>query len=822
MGNPGHEETRFHMASPLKTAMLTLLIVSSLVQAQDKIDLALQNLNDKNSVVRCQAVEALAQSASTDDRVIEALRSALADADHGVRGAAALALYQLGPEALKKANLLEHMGYDPIGASEAVAILEKAWATVNAEYPMFGLRENLDWDQLRSRYLAEAKTAKSAQEAGIIVAQMFRHLQDAHLWVKLKGKSIPVFKTEAQLNVNKNTRIYEDESLLGRIQPLGRHLMWAKTKDNIGWIMFPRWNGADLPDRFDEVMEQMRDTRGLIVDVRWNGGGDAELSKHIAARFVDRTRVYSHYQVRSGPNRTDLTKKIEQTLSPRGPWRYDRPVILLMGQGCVSACESFCAMMAVCPNVTTMGDHSRGSTGFHAPFKLGSEIEIYVPQWLVTLPNGQVVEGRGVLPDAPFAPKADSFTDRRDELLSLVLARLRQETLPAASIAGPTLQALREKETAEKGYQPRVVSVTPSQGAGQVAPDTELRIRFDRPMQPSMLQLAWQEGGFHECGQIRYDETTHEFTLPIHLAAGSQQRIVINPKDESDAVKGFQSVHGTPAEPLAWIFSTEHGEQTHASAEDGSVTSGKTRSVVDQFNKTRDSMWAFVQTITTQEYGEHGPQGYQSLRTYTTRFTFNGDRVFCADVGEKTGMPLVVFCEGHLNHISGYYQKTRDTEDIVFCLDADITDRKVVVADPFKAQDVDATIQQRALQCTGQELVDGTPCDTICTPKNGLALSERQWWIDQQSHLLTKMATLQADGIKVISWFAYTNINETLHFMAYMPDVSYPWVCANKKMAEPLEAGHHRFVEIQDSTAGPTVAQWGRQGPQDRESIGLK
>ncbi|MCF7972963.1 MAG: HEAT repeat domain-containing protein [Phycisphaerae bacterium] len=788
-----------------RTVMLTILMLSSLVQARDSIDQTLQKLKDKDSTIRCQAAETLGQSASADGLMVEALRGALADADHDVRGAAALALYRLGPDALKKANLLEHMGYDPIESSDAAAILEKAWSTVNAEYPMFGLREGLDWNALRSRYLEQAREAKSVQETGIIVAQMFRPLRDAHLWVKLKGKPIPVFKVEARLNVNRDTKIYG--GLLGRIEPVGRDLMWAKTKDNIGWIMFPRWDGADLPDRFDEVMEQMRDTRGLIVDVRWNGGGDAELSKYIAARFLDRTRAYSFYQYRNGPDRSDLTKKIEQTISPRGPWRYDRPVILLMGQGCISACESFCAMMAACPNVTTMGDRTRGATGFPVPFRLGHEIEIHVPQWLVTLPDGQVVDGRGVLPEVPFVPKADSFTDNRDELLSLVLTRLRKEPLPAAPMAGPTPQAVRDSEKAEKSCAPKVVSVEPGEGSRDVTPDTELHIRFDRPMLPSMLQLTWQSGGFHECDQIRYDETKYEFTLPIHLAAGCQHRLVINPPSEPGTVKGFQSVHRTPAEPMTWTFSTQNSEPTQKTAQDAS-DAGKTRSVVQQFNKTRNSMWAFVQTVDTQEYGQPGPRGYQSLRTYTTRFTFNGDREVCADVGEKTGTALVVFNEGHLNHISGCYQKTVGSEDIVFCLDSDITDRRIVIADPFKSQDPDvkATIEQLGLQYAGQAVMNGRPCDILCAPGT-------QWCIDRQSHLLEKMVTSQGDGVKCTSRFAYTHINEPLHFMAYMPDVSYQWVCAHKKMADPLESSDSgRAIEVSDGTRGHVHATWGREG----------
>ncbi|MFC1794211.1 S41 family peptidase [Planctomycetota bacterium] len=815
----------------VKILILTVLIFSSLAGAQDRTGLALKRLSNKDAEIRFKAAEELGQIAPKQDQVIEALRIALSDKDYGVRGAAARALYRIGPVALEKADLMRHTGYDPIESRAAVAILENAWNIINAEYPMFVFRDQMDWDALREKYRAEAEKAKSYQEVGIIVAQMSRHLRDGHVWVKLKGKSFPVFKVLAELNVNKNTKIYE--WFLGRIQPVGRGLMWAKTKNNIGWIMFTRWDGADLPDRFDDVMEQMRDTRGLIVDVRWNGGGDSELSKYIAARFADTTRVYGCYRYRNGPNRTDLTGKIEQTVSPRGPWRYDRPVILLMGQGCISACESFCAMMAACPNVTTMGDHTRGSTGFPVQFKLGGGIEIHVPQWIAYLPDGQVIDGHGVIPDVPFVSKPDSFTGDRDELLSMALERLRKELLPAKAIEGPTIQAVREREKVDRSYKPKVVSVEPSEGTLNVATDTELRVRFDKPMYPSTLQIEWKDGGFHECGQIRYDETKYEFTIPVHLEAGCQHRIVINPDPEPGIQKGFQSIYQTGAESLTWAFSTLDRTQKKSdkklSANEQHSDTNKTRSVVERFNKKRKAMWAFVETIKTQEYGRPGHHGYQSLRTYTTRFALNGEREFCADIGEMTGMPLFVFSEGNMNHIGGYYRKNPDVEEIVFCHYEEIIDRNVVVADPFSARnmDVDSTIRQLCLQHGGQEIIDGKHCDTICSRMDDAtsgksSLPVRQWWIDQQSHLLTKMVDSRSDGSKVICRFSYDHINELLNFLSYTPNVSYQWVCENKKMVDPLEEGYSgRFIEVSDGTRGNMSAAWGRNGDEINNIVGI-
>jgi len=720
-------------------------------------------------------------------------------------------------------------GEDRTESSVAATIMEEAWNIVDTEYAMFGIRDQLDWDAVKDKYLAEARNAGSYEQAAGIVARMLGHLRDGHVWVKYKGKHLPVYRVPHALNVNKNTKIYG--RYLGRIQQAGRRIVWAKTTDSIGFIMIRSWSGGDLPDKFDDVMEQMRDTRGLIIDVRWNSGGDSELSKYIAARFVDTTRVYGHYRYRNGPGRSDLTEKIERALSPRGPWRYDRPVILLMGQGCVSACESFCAMMAACPNVTTMGDRTRGSTGFPIPFKLDGEIEIYVPQWISYLPDGQVIDGRGVMPDVPFVPGPASFAGDRDELFETVLDRLGAEPLPATAIAGPTVQAVREKEKTESSYRPKIVSVEPGEGSRNVAADTVLRVRFDRPMHPSTLQLEWKDGGFRECGRIRYDETQHEFAIPIRLEAGCQHRIVVNPDDGPGVQKGFQSVYRTAAEPLTWAFSTKEGTgKTDGSSvlQSKSAGSNTLRSVIERFNDKRRSMWSFVETVRTREYGRPGPAGYQCLRAYTTRFTLDGRHGICADIGEMTGMPLFVFGEGNMNHVCGYYRKTPETEEMVFCLYDQITEENIVVADPFDAHsmDVDSTIGQSSLQYGGRETVNGNDCHIISAQAgdgaSAKSASSKQWWIDHNSNMLARMVDTRADGWKAVSRFSYERINEALDFMTYIPDISYQWVCENKKMVGSLEDGcTGRFIDVCDGTRGNVCGAWGSYGEAARNTVGV-
>jgi C-terminal processing protease CtpA/Prc len=54
----------------------------------------------------------------------------------------------------------------------------------------------------------------------------------------------------------------------------------------------------------------MRDTRGLIMDVRLNGGGDEPTAGAVAGRFLQEEFVYAYSQYRNGPSHTNLTESM--------------------------------------------------------------------------------------------------------------------------------------------------------------------------------------------------------------------------------------------------------------------------------------------------------------------------------------------------------------------------------------------------------------------------------------------------------------------------------------------------------------------------------
>jgi carboxyl-terminal processing protease len=162
----------------------------------------------------------------------------------------------------------------------------------------------------------------------------------------------------------------------------------------------------------------------MIVDLRFNGGGDELLARSFAGRFADEPVVYSKNRYRVGPKHDQLGPVLDRVLEPRGPWRYEAPVVCLFGQLTLSSAESLAAMFGECPNVTTMGAPTGGSSANPRRIELECGIKVNLPRWLDLLPDGTPIERHGVLPDVPLEHTPTAFTDSTDPVFEAAVARL--------------------------------------------------------------------------------------------------------------------------------------------------------------------------------------------------------------------------------------------------------------------------------------------------------------------------------------------------------------------------------------------------------------
>jgi len=308
-----------------------------------------------------------------------------------------------------------------VDADAALKVFDKVWNAFDMEYAMFAVKSDVDWPQLRDNYRPAAAKAKNSRELAHVISGMLEHLKDLHIYVRVDGDYVEGFSRNRPLNASVKALSH----LLGTLEDAGTDIDYARTKDGIGYISVDGLRDSELADKFERVLYKMKDTRGLIIDLRFNGGGSEPLAQKVAGYFVDRERVYAKSQYRNGPKHSDLGPKHERKFKPNERWHYVGPVIVLHGQVTMSSAEAFVLMMRQCPNVFTLGDRTAGSSGNPRQIDAGAGIVVNLPRWIPMDADGKSFDTKGISPDAHIESSANDFTDEQDPVLGAALKRLR-------------------------------------------------------------------------------------------------------------------------------------------------------------------------------------------------------------------------------------------------------------------------------------------------------------------------------------------------------------------------------------------------------------
>ncbi len=121
---------------------------------------------------------------------------------------------------------------------------------------------------------------------------------------------------------------------------------------------------------FDAALEQLRTTRGLILDLRdVPSGGDSSVALGIMGRFVRAMRPYQRHRI---PNygQGDVERNWLELVAPRGPFTYDAPVVVLVDHWTGSMGEGMAIGMDALQRATVVGTPMAQLAGAVSDFHL--------------------------------------------------------------------------------------------------------------------------------------------------------------------------------------------------------------------------------------------------------------------------------------------------------------------------------------------------------------------------------------------------------------------------------------------------------------------
>ncbi|SHN12115.1 C-terminal processing protease CtpA/Prc, contains a PDZ domain [Duganella sacchari] len=187
---------------------------------------------------------------------------------------------------------------------------------------------------------------------------------------------------------------------------------------------------------FEAALPQIMKARGLIIDMRRNGGGDGQIGYEILS-YLTRQRIkgaVSHirsddtYNRARGGNMMNWTQLANGGYMQQHDHVYEGPVAVLTGPQTYSASEDFVVAFNVLQRGLTLGESTGGSTGQPLNFTLpgGGGARICIKRDL--FPDGREFVGIGVPPQIEVKQTVAGLRAGRDPVLERALAELRQRS----------------------------------------------------------------------------------------------------------------------------------------------------------------------------------------------------------------------------------------------------------------------------------------------------------------------------------------------------------------------------------------------------------
>ena len=291
-------------------------------------------------------------------------------------------------------------------------------------YSYYDLRK-VDWKDLEKKHEKQILGAKSTREWVKETAKMLEAAQDVHMWMKYRDKGTATFQRRVELNFN----LDGVKKALPKLRKINDSVYTAKSDDGVGYILITTLSGDAEKElaKAQEALEDFKDCKAMIVDLRPNSGGSEPLAFPIAAWFVKGEKIYSKNTYRDPKGEKGWTEVFDRVVEGNTePKRFDKPTAVLIGPGVMSSAESFVLMMKQGEKVTLIGQATYGSSGNPKVHKLENNVEIFIPSWKDMLPDGTCFEGQGIKPDIEVKAKAADFK-KGDPVIEQALTHLRRK-----------------------------------------------------------------------------------------------------------------------------------------------------------------------------------------------------------------------------------------------------------------------------------------------------------------------------------------------------------------------------------------------------------
>lgn len=237
------------------------------------------------------------------------------------------------------------------------------WTVVDEHYCFFE-EKGVDWNEVYKRYHRRLADDMRGLEFFNLCAQMLDELCDGHVNLSSSFKTSYYRKWWSDYPQNFDERLVEQYYLRFEYSSVGG-IDYAVLRDNVGYIRYPSFSYPVSDGALDAILTQFALCKGIIIDIRNNGGGDMTNVETIVSHFIGERILAGSICHKTGPGHNDFSEPYPYYFDPAedGCVKWIKPVVVLTNRSTFSAANNFVSVMQYLPNVKIVGATTGGGSG---------------------------------------------------------------------------------------------------------------------------------------------------------------------------------------------------------------------------------------------------------------------------------------------------------------------------------------------------------------------------------------------------------------------------------------------------------------------------
>ncbi len=325
----------------------------------------------------------------------------------------------------------EFIGPEPLNTP--TSNFDYFWKAFDERYGLFEVK-NIDWTALQLKYRSRVNDQMTDEQLYQVITEMMIQLNDNHLNLYPTNGSLPVFPggllryKDGNLRI---TKVQDDYDLdvvkkyLTESHQLSPNVTYGRLAGNVGYIGITGQGDSrkSVEKNFIKMINDLKDAKGIIVDVRGDYGGMDAIAQLMAGFFASEKKLYMTTKKRNGPKHTDFTPTTEWYVEPQAT-TFIKPIIVLTSPFTQSAGETFTLAMREFNHVKIWGDTTAGSFSDNPNTEMpnGWIFSISVGDYRAA--DGQSFEGIGIAPHRWVKTTRDNLLKDKDIALEEAIQEL--------------------------------------------------------------------------------------------------------------------------------------------------------------------------------------------------------------------------------------------------------------------------------------------------------------------------------------------------------------------------------------------------------------